>query len=363
MMTTPLKAIALAVAGLAMQSQALAAPTADQLNSIKLYSDVTIAQDSVTGWGPWTEFEPPAAGAAPLNLPPLTSDLYRNLPQVADTQGGLLGFGVFFTVVNNGEPVSDGQGHALTLTGTEVSPASGGRLLPDVLGLQVNALTGTYPSSLTSVQLTRQEDGTYTRESDLGLTKLILVDSPDAPAGSVAPVTFYQFISYITGDDAEGDATVNGLSHTGVIGRTTAVNDIAALRLGNVIATYNGHSLTQLDQGGLAPMTMTVNFGQSSWSGTWNNGVSANGAVGFSAAGTLSGAQFSSTPGSITALDSNNLSGSVRGAFYGAQAAAAAGIADITKNNVRHVDPFIAFKQAPVSVTPVPTPPVGSGTQ
>lgn len=362
MMTTPIKAIALAVAGLVLQTQAMAAPTADQLNSIKLYSDVTIAQDSVTGWGPWTEFEPPAAGNPPLNLPPLTSDLYRSLPQVAGNEGELLGFGVFYTVLNsNGNPVSDGQGHALTLTGTDVSPATGGRLLPDVLGLQIDALTGSYPASSTPEQLTRQEDGSYTRVSDLESTRLVLIDSPDAPAGSLAPVTFYQLISYISDGNTEGDPTVQGVTHTGVIGRTTSINDIAALRLGNVTATYNGHSL--VNQGNLAPMTLTVNFGQSSWSGTWNNGVSANGAVGFSAAGILSGAQFSSTPGSITALDSNNISGSVRGAFYGAQAAAAAGIADITKNNVRHVDPFIAFKQPAAGVTPTPTVPTGAGSQ
>lgn len=359
---TPLKAIALAVAALTLQAQAIAAPSEAQLNSIKLYSDVTIAQDSVTGWGPWTEFEPPAAGNPPLNLPPANSDLYRRLPQVANgggDQGALLGFSTFYTVVNDGGPVTDGQPNAITLTGTALSGTTAGNLLPNTLQLQVNPVTGVYPPPST-VQLELQADGTYRRVNNQEFTQLNVVASPDAPSGSTAPVTFYQLISYIAQGYAEGaDSAVQGVGHTGVIGITTSQSDMDGLLRGNVSATYNGHSL--VNQGSLAPMTMTVNFGQSTWTGTWNNGADANGAVGFSAAGSISGSQFSSTPGSITALDSNNVSGSVRGAFYGTQAAAVGGIADITKNSVRQINPFIAFRQP--SITPTPNVPVGGGAQ
>lgn len=367
-----LKALSLAAATLLLQSQAGAAPTSAELNSVKLYGDVTIAQDSVSGWGPWTEFEPPAAGNPPLAQLPGTSELYRTLPQAATPPGvtppevvtsppELVGFGAFYTLINNGTPVTDDRAHPVTLTGTAVSPASAGKLLPDTLVLQMNAVTGVYPPP-TAVQLTRQEDGTYTRISNLEFTKLTLIASPDAPTNAPAPVSFYQLISYISDGNTESNATVQGVGHSGVIGYTTSITDIAALRLGNVVATYNGHSLVN-QQASLAPMTMTVNFGQSSWTGIWNNGADANGAIGFSASGSISGAQFNSTTGSITALDSNNISGSVRGAFYGTQAAAVGGIADITKNNVHHVDPFIAFKQPTPSTTPTPSPPSGAGSQ
>ncbi|RZK99559.1 MAG: hypothetical protein EOP36_18925 [Rubrivivax sp.] len=358
MTRTALKALSLAMATLALQTQAVAAPTAEQLNSIKLYSDVTIAQDSVTGWGPWTEFEPPAAGSPPLNLPPATSDLYRTLPQLPDRE--LLGFGTFYTVLNNDTPVSSGAANAIILNGTALSPTSAGKLLPDSFELRLNAITGTY-SPPNTVRLTLQADGTYQYASNQEFVKMTLFASPDAPTDAPSPVTFQQLVHYISGRDAEGNPVAQGTVVTGPIGYTTPVADIAALRRGNVVATYNGHSLLNAlnegVEGKVAPMTMTVNFGQSSWSGTWNNGVDANGAVGFSAAGTISGARFNSAPGSITALDSNNISGSVRGAFYGAQAAAVGGIADITKNNVRRVDPFIAFKQP--AITPTPGTPTG----
>ena len=364
MKNLPLKTLALALSAIAVNMPVAAEPTAKQMNSIKLYGDVTIAQDSVTEWGPWTEFEPPAAGNPPLNLPPANAVLYRTLPLLADAE--LLGFGTFYTVVNNGTPVSDDQAFAVVVTGTSGSPTSPGKLLPDSLTLQTNAITGVYPPPNT-VDLALQGDGTYRRVSNLEFDQLTLLASPDEPSDATpAPVTFYQLISYISDGNTEGNPIVQGVATTGVIGRTTPITDIAALRLGNVTATYDGHSLVnqaRVNQAGVAPMTMTVNFGQSAWTGTWNSGRDTNGAVGFSASGRIAGAQFSSAPGSITALDSNNISGSVKGAFYGAQAAAVGGIADITKNNVHYVDPFIAYKQPAVAPTPTPNVPSGIRSQ
>ena len=115
----PLSALALASA-LLVQGSALAAPTQAQLQAITLYNDVSIAQDSVSSWGPWVEFEAPAAGPAgglPASLGSATPPDYR--PVEAPFQElAIIGFAVAADY--------DGNGTALRLDSDGLSGATDG---------------------------------------------------------------------------------------------------------------------------------------------------------------------------------------------------------------------------------------------
>ncbi|RZI83810.1 MAG: hypothetical protein EOP38_11395 [Rubrivivax sp.] len=346
----------LAVATLMMPSaQALAAtPSNSELQGVKLYGDVSIAQDSVNNWGPWEQFEPPAAAPAAVTLPRVTAELYRTLPR-AVTPGtptppvvippetpSLIGFGAFSTLsFNQGEGGSeqsvDGP-HSLSLTGTAVTPSSTGATFPDAIRLQTTTLSGSPYSRPDSGALTLQ-DGAYSRDQNgQTQTSLTLVPPEGVVGTEEAKVSFYSksIINYVR--DAQDPDQLNAQSfvmETGVIGVQTSVTDMADLQRTNATASYQGKSM------GGSDVIMNVNFaGQGSWTGSWNNGADSAQGVGFNASGTISGAQFNST--SVSTTDDANISGFVKGAFYGSRAAAAGGVADITKNEVRTVDAFVA---------------------
>lgn len=91
-----------------------------QLQAITLYNDVSIAQDSVSSWGPWVEFEAPAAGPAgglPASLGSATPPDYR--PVEAPFQElAIIGFAVAADY--------DGNGTALRLDSDGLSGATDG---------------------------------------------------------------------------------------------------------------------------------------------------------------------------------------------------------------------------------------------
>ncbi|MBA4111692.1 MAG: hypothetical protein C0487_19090 [Leptothrix sp. (in: Bacteria)] len=353
-----LKALSLAVATLVVQSQAQAAPTNAELNSVKLYGNVTIAQDSVNGWGPWTEFEPPAAGNPPLAQLPTTPDPYRTLPQAAAGSvvvplPELLGFGAFYTLITKpGAPdLIDGP-HPINVSGTTITPTTTASWMPDSFQMDIAPITGAYPPP-NSMPLALQE-GVYANTTENGQTSLTLVENPDDPGDAEAnQVSFYKFLSYLRSPE---DRAPQVITQLGVIGRPTSAADMAELKARNFSGTYTGYSLT--NGGGFAPMTMDVNLaGEGSWSGTWNNGVTANGVVGFSVTdGAINGSTFSTTAASKF---SPNTTGSINGGFYGANASALGGVADITQNGTRYVDPFRATLQQNTATVPQ-TPTVGA---
>lgn len=367
-----LKALSLAVATLVVQSQAQAAPTNAELNSVKLYGDVTIAQDSVNGWGPWTEFEPPAAGNPPLAQLPGTSEFYRTLPQA--TTPDLIGFSGYYSQTNTGTIIEAKGPNPITVRGTPTVISSGSSFLPDsfVLRMQPSS-AGEYPPP-TSVALTLDPSrGIYTSSltpTPNGETLLALVSNPDSPVDAQAnQVSFYQLVSYIGAP--EGGSAPQVVSHVGVIGYGTPAGDMAALMRGNVNATYVGHSLTNGDA--FTPMAMNVQFGQGTWNAIFNNGANTttqvnNGdstittkvAVGFSVqGGVINGSSFSTNANSTFSASDGAVTGKVNGSFYGPQAAAVGGAYDVTKNGVRYVDPFIGVKTATPTVVPTPTAPTG----
>lgn len=120
-----------------------------------------------------------------------------------------------------------------------------------------------------------------------------------------------------------------------VAGQVTALAEMAGLSMSSATASYFGRSF------GGGTVGMQVSFaGTGSWSGEWRGGYLPN----FNASGGISGASFASS--SVTGVGCGGaVTGTVVGSFYGPQAAAAGGVADVTKNATRYVDVFLATKQ------------------
>lgn len=357
--TTRITAVALAAAALCWHQASHAAATEAQLRNVTLYGNVSIQEDSTGSWGPWAEFEPTAAGGnQPVAAPRGTTDPYRPLPQTttsgttpppvdpiegACVGGSICGFGAF--VAGDPNPTKDKPApdiNPFRLNGSIVQgPATEGPspLLPETIQLAATVLspTGTFqlPAS-GSLNLLSGEGFEYSREQrdDLGRPIESYVISPDyARIGGYSPAD-EQAINFSLATYVRG----KGQSGWGVIGYTTPTADMSALRASNAQATYSGN-----DHYG-TPVSMTVNFGNATWSGSWNNGVDGEvssqvatsggnvltGAVGFTASGTVVGSTFSSnTVGTNTPRAT--VTGSVQGAFFGPNASAAGGVVDITK--------------------------------
>lgn len=108
----------------------------------------------------------------------------------------------------------------------------------------------------------------------------------------------------------------------------TIESDLQALKAGNVTATYTGTS--SLAQN----ISMTVNFGQSTWQGVWSPVVAQSGLIA-AAQGVISGANISGTV--MPSAFSNIASGTISGAFSGAGAAVISGTNDFVLANQSHI--------------------------
>ncbi|TAK86335.1 MAG: hypothetical protein EPO12_02580 [Aquabacterium sp.] len=361
-------AIAAAAALLALQAQA--APSAADLQQVKAYGNVSVAQDSAGSWGPWTEFEAPAAGSTPpLGLGRSGGEPYRPIPGTiggpTETPANVIGWGAFFD--NKGEAKQQGcvsiDCHSLQLLIQAQYPSADALLPNSVNATLVPLSTGTPLLSQTGVLL--QEDGLpyYVRSNDKELIYAVPdpeTANPANPQDIQAAFVRVSLNAYLNGNT---EAEPGSQSIYAVVGVATSAPDMAALKGSNTTASYSGW-----DQygNGADNVQLTVNFGNSTWTGTWNGGqdgvVQAStsgsgktviaGQVGFSASGTVAGSNFQST--SISAKDGTIGAGStVRGSFYGVQAAAAGGVADIIKSkgdgytNGRFVSPFLTVKDNP----------------
>jgi hypothetical protein len=398
-----LSALALAVTLLTQTAQAA---TDEELQSIKLYGNVTIAQDSPSSWGPWGAFEnlpgmPPMLSREPI-IPTFQKDLYRPLPQTQEVGGcaggSICGFGFFTGYDASLNPArlqpqsmaSDGDYHPIQMVGTVVQPGSGQyelpSAIPDVLSIHTTLLSSTgsnliFPQSgdltLNSVEGSYidydRSSSTDTHNERFRLTGYLstnLASPSDTYVIDVWGDTRLQ--DYIAGTgDTESYWHSRYNSFEGYMGLTTTDQDMAALRGSHATATYQGYDYSN------SRVDLEVNFGNSTWSGSWNNGVDGSvstytsdtghtvldGRVGFTAQGTISGVNLTST--SVAASDATAISGFVKGAFFGPQAAAVAGVVDITKSraqpqmnpmrltpavniggytNARFVSPFIAVR-------------------
>lgn len=385
-------AVALAAATLCWHQGAHAAATESQLRGVTLYGNVSIQEDSTGSWGPWAEFEPPAAGNnPPVAAPRVAGDPYRPLAQVGGDAnpstppvnppvtppivegfcvgGSLCGFGAFV----DGDPNESGEGglaadiNAFRLNGTVPASQGEASLLPPVIQLAATVLSDTgkfqLPNSGDLKLPTEGESGiSYSRYGYDGQRLIELYElTPDGTRIDYDPesnqAAHFNLSTYIRGTVQTG---------WGVIGYATSTADMAALRASSAQATYNG-----FDHYG-TPVNMTVNFGNSTWSGSLNGGSDGAGVVAATSAsggtllrgtgnapavgliitnGSVVGSTFSATAANLSANDGTIQAGRVAGAFTGPQAAAAIGVVDVTKTrpevytNGRYVAPFIAIKQ------------------
>lgn len=331
-----LKTLSLAVATLLAHGHAAAAtPSPEELASVKLYGNVTIAQDSVNNWGPWEQFEAPAAGPEALSLPKFSTELFRPLPKFINQE--LAGYGFFAIMDSKSENASAWR--PIELTGTAFNLPAVGSLSPLSLQLRTTAPDGgTYlkPDSGKLVQT----GGIYAGINAQGhLTSLALI--PSDVDSEKAQASLYQrqiITAYVR--DKEGNITGirEGSYEIGVIGYKTSLNDMSALRANNFQANYVGQSLSLA--AGFQSMNMSVNFGNSTWHGNFDA------AGGISASGSVSGNSFSAN--NINAGESS-AQGYIKGNFTGPMAAGLMGALDVTANGGRTQAAFLA-QQVPQQV-------------
>jgi hypothetical protein len=368
-----LSAVALACA---VSISAQAAPGAPDFNSVVLYGDVTIAKDSTASWGVWEEIEPPSAGpAVSLNRIPSSSELYRPVGTVQTpaqaavpvaaaslcASGALCGFGVMLSATVSGGSYQYLGQQGVVLAPQSVTPNSEANVqaatanwLPAAIALNINtlngdaipALTGVGPLPLSgSTYSNTTGDSTFGQDTAIVSTNVGAIKSTFGVDEPVDPVNGF-IVQYTQGQTEGQPIAQNSSQFYGVWGMTTSAPDMAALKRGQVIATYSNGNANFW--GSTGPIIMQVNFGDSTFAMSANGGVDGKvyvstpsngktvvgGEVGFEATGTLNGSNFSSTR--VTAKDATDISGKVVGAFYGSNVggagpAVAGGVVDLVK--------------------------------
>lgn len=377
---TPFARSALACALLAATATgAKAEATAEELQRIKLYGLVSIADDKLDSWGPWSTFEAPAAGESVATASPRVNpgDAYRPLPQTTTPTtsfglgcvgGSICGFGAiesysYSESLNNSglktvsalSPVSEQVRRvaAVQFNGSVVEAGEFSPLLPQAISLQGTVLgqggplvfadSGVlnleiYEGEGSGLSYYRQSYGADERSSQyVDLSADRYYQQHDVVGTQVANANFYsQIKSYIAGLGGQA-GSYNRAGDYGrvVIGYTTSEADLSVLRASGFSAQYAGVN----SEG--ASVNLNVRFGDGTWDGAWNGGVDRlampsngrlNGIVGVTAEGTLNGVNFVSTKVGTNDVGAT-VTGFVRGAFFGPQAAAAAGVMDIIKSN------------------------------
>lgn len=299
------------------------AATTDEMQKIKLYGDVTIAQDSVTSWGPWAQFEAPAAGNTPPSVPTFTSDasnLYRPIgpvtPPTPPATGSIEGFATFTQFDNSSEQ----------LVGTSLATVVGSYSLTNV-AVSSDPVT-TLPAFVSGSFAPHTALGTPgpLLLSNTGTLNLVpssfLYSSPDGQTSAI-PISLegldsnaiqaWAFIvNYANGGTAPSDVSSQDAGPiVGVVGVRTSAADMAALRSGNFTATYQG--VTLVHQFGF---NMNVNFGNS----TFNAKVAdSNLNVTYGFSGGVNGSNIASTR--VYGAGGASITGGLTGFLTGPQAA------------------------------------------
>lgn len=305
-----------------------AASTA-QMQNIKLYGEVTIAQDSVQSWGPWEQFEAPAAGNR-LPLPTFGSDasnLYRPLGQVDGPvtpptpepgpvpipETKLSGFGTFVQYFNDGESIYVRSTPDQALVTASIAGTTTSIGLPTYVSAVFDPHTalGTTGLPLDSTgQLNITDRGYGSPDGRITVTP---VNVPDIDPNAIQAWPY--LLQYISGVDtvqpAASSSDYFSNAQFGVVGVQTSASDMAALRSGNFTATYAGQGLATK-----GVFSMTANFGSSTFSlsmGDTNTGIN------YKLSGGINGATFASTK--VAASGGAIAKGGAAGFFTGANAA------------------------------------------
>lgn len=387
-----------------------------------LYGDVTIAGDKVDDWGPWKEFVQPAAGAPGVGF--LGGGRNDPPPPIPPTHeegcaaGSWCGYVVYNTYAyGDGQsvrnrpqaglielrPTPDDPSVVTVLGGSgagmqafKITPMEGSDPLLVMPGL-IAAMNGT----MVNVPVDFGMDTTWvgTRdglanfsgydggESNLTIDGVTLSgwnagiaghnrvwargkdtgDQYDAtPYMTMGGYLYVSIWGYVNGSGDESYYNYISASDGAegyVAGIVTPMADMAALQAGNVTASYVGFTSGGKSTSYQSPVAMTVNFGNATWSGTWNGGSDSLryiskgtdsdnrdyvvGRVGLIASGTVTGANFQST--SVSANKAVSVTGSVQGSFYGPQAAGLGGVVNVVKTTeaygpASYVDVFAAQK-------------------
>lgn len=336
---TPSSRAVLAAAVLAaLGTAAQAGP--QEWSRIKLYGDVTIAQDSVDQWGPWQEFEPPAAGPVPVTLALQQSarDPYRPLPTaegptvtpplppeppvvVTDllcAAGSLCGYGLKGLLMERPAELGDTDtttAHMITvLPRGETSAEAVGSLgiLSNRVQVRLDPIAG--GSSSTTPTLTLTEDYGPYRSADGRIEAAI-----DVPSNSAVPSYPNLMMSYIT---RSGSSTSQQV--VGFVGRVTSESGMAerATRAERT-ATYTGFDLHAVS-GRSGAVTLGVNFGNGTFTYATTGGIQD-----YQAQGVIKGSSYVATR-----FTTANTSGVLQGSFIGPQANGTIGAASVTQNGV-----------------------------
>lgn len=401
--------LATAVAAACSLSAHANGPTQADFAKVVLYSNVTIAQDSSSQWGIWEELEPTAAGPqTPLPLLAGTTELYRPVGPVtpntpvtpvvsACASGGLCGFGVMALSTYSWSQdqlevaaISEGESNTLRV-GFQLFPqtTTAPTWLPESMSISTQPIrtdeAATVPSL--NVQGPLVFDGFNSHDYTTPMAPLpagteatyegVSIETDLASAPTEGTAGKFQgglmIVRYVSGgaDSPPLSGTQQFGEWYGVWGLTTSAADMDNLRQSNAQANYFGSTFNGAGNA-TGSVQMSVNFGTSTFKADFNGGsgvsnplmggqlqktssgsYQVNGALSFSAAGTISGSQFSAK-----SLDIGGpykaITGKVEGAFFGQNAAVAGGVADVSAVvsapgftspvYARYAAPFIATK-------------------
>lgn len=398
--------LATAVATACSLSAQASGPTQADYAKVVLYSNVTIAQDSASQWGIWEELEPPAAGPqTPLPLIAGTSEPYRPLGSVTPTtpvtpptvatcvSGAMCGFGVMTSIVSpiDFEQAQEVSKAPLLRTGFQMVPivtqanADTNQWLPQAVLMNIDNVRNDVPGSPTfanlgPLELQPTEMGGYHRfESDQpGAYDVaeIATDTSNPGTGDagmfLGDIVIARYVSGSNPEQISGTQQQNNIY--GVWGVTTSAQDMSNLRASNAQASYSGFTFGA-DGASTGSVKMSVNFGTSSFTADFNGGLNVQnplvggqvqttangtvqvaGALAFRASGAINGSLFSANSLQIAAPGSS-ITGKVEGAFFGSNAAVAAGVVDVsavlpppgltTPVYARYAAPFVTVKDVP----------------
>ncbi|MCH2241189.1 MAG: hypothetical protein MK041_04495 [Aquabacterium sp.] len=324
----PRRATALAAALLGCWGAAQAAATAEQLGTIKLYGDVTIAQDRVDRWGPWEEFEPPAAGplgfvAANLQF---QREPYRPLPTPEDPDpvppevvarlceaGSLCGYGTQGVI--SGEVGSTSTTlQMITLERGSAENEDGSPPTPS-LSIRLDQLPSGTTESLSMLAKLEGADGTfYGVPGDPRTSALVMLPVEDADY-VVDEVPNFFLSTYVEGNGPR--------QLVGVVGRVTGTGAMTALRVEGQQASYRGWDFHQ-QSGQMGSVSIDVNFGSGTFTYATEGGVQS-----YQAQGVIRGSGYVAT-----SFGTANTSGTLQGNFIGSNANGTVGGASVTQNGV-----------------------------
>jgi hypothetical protein len=333
----PLSRLALLGSALLAMEAAQAAATPEQLAAIKLYGDVSIAEDRVEQWGPWEQFEPPAAGplgfvAANLQL---QREAYRPLPTTTGTSapvtppetpdviarlctaGSLCGYGADGLI--SGDP-------------RETSTLLQQITIQDGVSIRLDSLPDGASETTPLLAILQGAPNALYGSPDLQVMALVTRSSEDdIPLDGQAVAPNFLLSSYVQGGESAGQRQV-----VGVVGRVTSTSDMAALRTSNRTATYVGGDL-HVPTGTRGVVNMTVDFGQGTFSYATQGGLQT-----YQAQGVVRGSGYVAT-GFATA----GTSGTLQGNFVGRNAAGTVGGASVTQGGVTHTTLHVTTQVVP----------------